>query len=136
MIEETWRLAAEGHPADRMDGSMVPCARARAATKTYAVSSKLKHVDWNAERVRCDLGDAARTMKVMSGKGIIAGDVQMPLAPGGITLIDEYEFIVHPGIACRSPNPFTGLPSLLGLKLMGSKALASGTVVLQDAPKR
>jgi hypothetical protein len=39
------------------------------AAKKYVVSSTLERVDWNAELVRGDLGDAVRQLKREPGKG-------------------------------------------------------------------
>ncbi|MEQ1782169.1 MAG: dihydrofolate reductase family protein [Hyphomonadaceae bacterium] len=136
MMEEAWRPAAEGNPADWIEDWMLPFARAIAATKKYVVSSTLKHVDWNAELLRGDLGGAVRALKAMPGKGILVSGVQIPQALAGIGLIDEYEFIVHPRIAGRGPTLFVGLPNLLDLKLIGRQEFASGAVVLQYEPRR
>ncbi len=59
---------------------MEPFARTIDAAKKYVVSSTLERVDWNAELVRGDLGKAVQQLKRESGKGLLVGGVQLPLA--------------------------------------------------------
>src|SRR5262249_41747941 len=70
---------------------MEPFARTINAAKKYVVSSTLDRVDWNAELVRGDLGQAVQELKEESGKGLLAGGVKLPLALAELGLIDEYE---------------------------------------------
>ena len=44
------------------------------AARKYVVSSTLKQVDWNAELVRVDLGQAVQQLKLESGKGLFVGE--------------------------------------------------------------
>jgi dihydrofolate reductase len=76
---------------------MQPFARTINAAKKYVVSSTLDRVNWNAELVRGDLGTAVQQLKRESGKGLFTGGVTLPLALAELGLIDEYEFVVHPG---------------------------------------
>ena len=49
---------------------MEPFARTIDPMKKYVVSSTLERVDWNAELVRGDLGEAIRQLKQEPGKGL------------------------------------------------------------------
>ncbi len=71
-------------------------ARAIDAAKKYVVAGTLDHVEWNAELVRGDLGDAVQHLKEQPGKGLALGGVMLPMALAELGLIDEYEFVVHP----------------------------------------
>ena len=71
---------------------MEPFARTIDAAKKYVVSSTLDRVDWNAELVRGDLGEAVQQLKREPGKGLFVGGVKLPLALAELGLIDEYEF--------------------------------------------
>jgi dihydrofolate reductase len=62
---------------------MEPFARTIDAAKKYVVSSTLDRVDWNAEIVRGDLGNAVQQLKQESGKGLLVGGVKLPLALAG-----------------------------------------------------
>src|SRR5919197_4097492 len=93
MMEAAWRPPAQ--PGTRPDW-MEAFARTIDAAKKYVVSSTLDRVDWNAELVRGDLGEAVQQLKGQSGKGLLVGGVKLPLALTELGLIDEYEFVVQP----------------------------------------
>ena len=77
MMEAAWRPAARtGAKPDWME----PFARTIDAARKYVVSSTLERVDWNAELVRGDLGEAVEQLKRESGKGLLVGGVKLPLA--------------------------------------------------------
>jgi len=78
---------------------MEPFAQTINAAKKYVVSSTLEQLDWNAELLRGDLGEAVLQLKRESGKGLFVGGVKLPLALTELGLIDEYEFVVHPRLA-------------------------------------
>ena len=83
---------ADGSDA-RVDGAL---GRTIDAAKKYVVSSTLDRVDWNAELVRGDLGEAVQELKREPGKGLYVGGVQLPLALAELGLTDESEFVVQP----------------------------------------
>ena len=64
MMEEAWREPARtGVMPEWMQPWMMPFARTIDAAKKYVVSSALEQVDWNAELVRGDLGEAVEQLK-------------------------------------------------------------------------
>ena len=67
---------------------MVSFAATINAAKKYVVSSTLQQVDWNAELLAGDLGDAVRALKREPGEGLLVGGVQLPLALAELGLID------------------------------------------------
>jgi len=113
---------------------MEPFAQTIDAAKKYVVSSTLEQVDWNAELIRGDLGEAVRQLKQEPGKGLYVGGVQLPLALAELGLIDEYEFIVHPRLAGHGPTPFAGLSEYVDLHLVGRVELGSGAVAMRYEP--
>jgi dihydrofolate reductase len=115
---------------------MEPFARTIDAAKKYVVSSTLDRVDWNAELVRGDLGNAVQQLKQQPGKGVFTGGVTLPLALAQLGLIDEYEFIVHPRIAGHGPTVFAGLSKYLDLKLVSRLEFGSGAVAMRYEPRR
>ena len=115
---------------------MEPFARTIDSAKKYVVSSTLDRVDWNAELVRGDLGDAIRRLKAEPGKGLLVGGVTLPKALAELGLIDEYEFVVHPRVAGHGPTLFAGLSKHLDLSLVSRLEFASGTVALRYQPRR
>jgi dihydrofolate reductase len=132
MMEDAWRPVAEtGKRPDWMTEWMVSFARTIHAVKKYVVSGTLERVDWNAELVRGDLGEAIQRLKREPGKGIGVGGVTLPLALAELGLIDEYEFVVHPRIAGHGPTLFAGLSKHVDLKLVGRVELSSGAVAMR-----
>ena len=132
MMESAFRSPAPGAMADWME----PFARTIDAAKKYVVSSTLGRVDWNAELVRGDLGNAVQQLKQESGKGLFVGGVKLPLALAELGLIDEYEFVVHPRLAGHGPTLFAGLSKHVDLKLVGRLDFGSGAVAMRYVPRR
>ena len=115
---------------------MEPFARTIDAAKKYVVSSTLDRVDWNAELVRGDLGNAVQQLKQQPGQGLFTGGVKLPLALAELGLIDEYELIVHPRIAGHGPTLFAGLSKPVDLTLVSRLEFASGAVAMRYEPRR
>ena len=137
MMEAVWRPVAQtGARPDWMPAWMEPFARTIDAAKKYVVSSTLDRVDWNAELVRGDLGQAVQRLKEESGQSVFVGGVKLPLALAELGLIDEYEFVVHPRLAGHGPTLFAGLSKYVDLKLVGRRELGSGAVALRYVPRR
>lgn len=137
MMEEAWRAPGEsGVLADWMEPWMAPFAQTIHAARKHVVSSTLDRVDWNAELVRGDLGEAVRQLKRGPGKRLAVGGVRLALALTELGLIDEYEFVVHPRLAGRGPSLLAGLSKPLDLKLVDRHELSSGAIVLRYEPRR
>ena len=115
---------------------MEPFGRTIDAAKKYVVSSTLDRVDWNAELVRGDLGNAVQQLKRESGKGLFTGGVTLPLALAELGLIDEYELVVHPRLVGHGPTLFAGLSKRVDLKLVSRLEFGSGAVAMQYEPRR
>jgi dihydrofolate reductase len=116
---------------EAMPDWMAPFARTIDAAKKYVVSSTLERVDWNAELVRGDLGEAVRKLKQEPGKGLFVDGVTLPLALAELGLIDEYEFVVHPRLAGHGPTLFAGLSKQIDLKLVSRHEFGSGAVAMR-----
>ena len=133
MMEAAWRQPA---PAGARPAWMEPFARTIDAARKYVVSSTLDRVDWNAELLRGDLGQAVQQLKREPGKGLFVAGVQLPLALTELGLIDEYELIVHPRLAGHGPTLFAGLSKPVDLKLVSRLELGSGVVAMRYEPRR
>jgi dihydrofolate reductase len=136
MMEEAWRRPATGVWPDWMADWMIPFAETIDRAKKYVVSSTLDHVDWNAELVDGDVGDAVERLKQEPGNGLAVGGLTLPLALADMGLIDEYEFLVQPVVAGHGPALFAGLRERLDLKLVGREEFRSGAVALRYVPNR
>jgi dihydrofolate reductase len=115
---------------------MEPFARTIDAAKKYVVSSTLDRVDWNAEIIRGDLGQAVEQLKQEPGKGLFVGGVKLPLALAELGLIDEYELVVHPRLAGHGPTLFAGLSKRVDLKLVNRIEFGSGAVAMRYELRR
>ena len=115
---------------------MEPFARTIDAAKKYVVSRTIDRVDWNAELVRGDLGQAVQQLKREPGRGLLAGGVKLPLALAELGLINEYEFLVQPRIAGHGPTLFAGLSKHVDLKPVSRLQFGSGVVAMRYEPRR
>jgi dihydrofolate reductase len=115
---------------------MEPFARTIDAAKKYVVSSTLDQVDWNAELVRGDLGNAVQQLKKRPGKGLLTGGVKLPQALAELRLIDEYELVVHPRLVGHGPTLFAGLTKPVDLRLVSRVEFGSGAVGMRYEPRR
>src|SRR3954468_13174557 len=131
MMEAAWRPQAGARPE-----WMEPFARTIDAAKKYVVSSTLDRVDWNAELVRGDMGNAVQRLKQEPGNGLFVGGLKLPQALAELGLIDEYEFIVQPRLAGHGPTLFAGLSKPLDLKLVSRREFDSGAVAMRYEPRR
>jgi dihydrofolate reductase len=133
MMEAAWRPPAA--PGTRPDW-MEPFARTIDEAKKYVVSSTLDRVDWNAELLRGDLGQAVQQLKEESGKGLLVGGLTLPRALAELGLIDEYEFMVLPTLAGHGPTLFAGLSKPVDLRLVSRQEFGSGAVAMRYEAKR
>lgn len=131
MMEEAWRPPGM---LDQMDDWMLPFGRMIDPAKKYVVSSTLDSVDWNAELIRGDVGEAVRALKEEPGYGLYVGGVTLPLALAELGLIDEYEFIVQPRLVGHGPTLFEGLSKVIDLKLVDRQEFGSGAVAMKYEP--
>ncbi|HEX6665626.1 MAG TPA: dihydrofolate reductase family protein [Solirubrobacterales bacterium] len=131
MMESAWRPPGQ---LDAMPDWTAPFGRTIDAAKKYVVSSTLDRVDWNAELVRGDLGEAVQELKQEPGKGLYVGGMKLPLALAELGLIDEYEFIVHPRLVGHGPTLFAGLSEHVDLRLVDQLEFASGAVAMRYEP--
>ncbi len=132
MMEAAFRPPA---PTGARPDWMEPFARTINAAKKYVVSSTLERVDWNAELVRGDLGEAVRRLKRESGEALFVGGVKLPLALAELGLIDEYEFVMHPRLAGHGPTLFAGLSKHVDLRLVSRLEFGSGAVAMRYEPR-
>src|SRR5262245_39100710 len=132
MMEAAWRPPA----SEAMPDWTKPFARTIDAAKKYVVSSTLERVDWNAQLVRGDLGEAVQQLKREPGKGLFTSGVKLPLALAELGLIDEYEFVVQPRLVGHGPTLLAGLSKVVDLKLVSRLEFGSGAVVMRYEPRR
>jgi dihydrofolate reductase len=133
MMESAWRPPS---PTGARPDWMEAFAQAINAAQKYVVSNSVQQVDWNAELVRGDLGDAVQQLKQAPGNGHFVGRVKLPLALTELGLIDDYEFVVHPRLAGLGPTLFAGLSKYVDLKLVSRLEFRSWAVAMRYEPRR
>jgi len=136
MMKSAWRQPATGTWPDWMDEWQIPFAETIDRAKKHVVSSTLSDVDWNAELVRGDLGQAVQRLKQEPGVSLWVGGVTLPLALADLGLIDEYEFLVQPVLAGHGPSLLAGLRESIQLELLDRQEFRSGAVALRFRPTR
>ncbi len=128
LMEAAWRPPA---PMDGMPEWTRPFARTIDRAKKYVVSSTLERVDWNAELLRGELGEAVQRLKREPGNGLFVAGIKLAHSLTELRLIDEYEFMVHPALAGHGPTLFAGLSKPVELKLVGRREFSSGATALR-----
>ena len=136
MMESAWRKPVSGEWPAWMGAREIPFAEAIHQANKHVVSSTLDRVDWNAELVRDDVGQAVERLKAEPGEGLWVGGVTLPLALAELGLIDEYEFVVQPVLAGHGPTLLAGLRERIELELVDRQDFHSGAVALRYRPAR
>lgn len=128
MMESAWRRPADGAWPDWMSEWEQPFADALDRTKKYVVSTTLTSVDWNAELIQGDVGDAVRRLKEQPGGSLSVGGEKLARELTDLGLIDEYLFVVHPILAGHGPRLLDGLHERVRLELVDRQEFGSGAV--------
>ena len=136
MMASAWQKPATDAWPDWMDEWQKPFAETVDRWKKYVVSSTLSGVDWNAELVQGDLGQAVQRLKQEPGEGLWVGGVTLPLALADLGLIDEYEFVVQPVLAGHGPTLLAGLREHIQLELVDRYEFRSGAVAVRYRPEK
>lgn len=134
MMREAWRRPDDGVWPDWMETWEHDFADTLDRAKKYVVSSTLDEVDWNAELVRGDLGEAVRRLKEQPGTGLSVGGLALSSALTDLGLIDEYLFVVHPIVAGHGPYLLEGLRERVKLELVERREFGSGAILMRYTP--
>lgn len=136
MMQSAWRKPPTDVWPDWMGEWEIPFAQAIDRAKKYVVSSTLSDVEWNAELVQGDVGQAVERLKREPGEGLFVGGVTLPLTLADLGLIDEYVFLVQPVLAGHGPTLLAGLRERVQLDLVDRFEFQSGAVALRYRPAR
>jgi dihydrofolate reductase len=94
-------------------------------------SRTLDHVEWNNARLaKGDVEEEVLQLKQQPGKDIFVGSPSLIVALTKLNLIDEYQLCVHPVIIGRGLPLFKSIHDRIILKLLKTKTLGSGSIVL------
>jgi dihydrofolate reductase len=101
-------------------------------TPKHVVSRGQPKLRPNAQLLDADVVEAVRAMKAGDGPDIMLGggaELFATLSQAG--LIDDYRFLITPTALGRGKAMFAGLDAPLRLRLTGSRAFSSGSVLLE-----
>lgn len=103
----------------------------------YVASTTLSDMTWNATRLQGDVAEELRKLKQEAGQDILlfgSGQLVHTLSAQG--LVDEYRLMVFPLVLGSGKRLFSEGSEKQTLKLIESKPLPSGVVVLTYQPTR
>lgn len=94
-------------------------------------SRTLERTDWNSALLSTlPLEEEIQTLKQQQGKDIYAGSRSMIIQLMNLNLLDELQLCVHPVVAGEGLPLFENIDDRSSLKLLKTKTLNSGAVVL------
>jgi dihydrofolate reductase len=127
--EKYWPAAGRNPASSESDRRF---SRFADETQKVVLSTTLNDVKWkNTMLIRGDPREELLKLKQQSGKDIaIAGGAGLARSVIGTGLVDEFLITVHPVLLGRGKPLFDGLESPLRLKLVRTRNLKSGAVLL------
>ena len=104
-------------------------------TPKIVFSHTLKSVDWKSAKLADrDIEDEVLELKQQSGKDIFVGSPGLIVTLTKLKLIDEYQICIHPVIAGSGLPLFKKISNRTILKLINTKTLGGGAVILYYEP--
>lgn len=130
MMESYWPAVARGEA--EAPAAIREWAVKLEAKPKYVVSSTRRDFPWtNSRHIAGDLRTGIQQLKDATPAGVLLGSGKLAVALDRLDLIDEYQLLVHPGIAGHGPTLYaTGLPSTRRLELVSAKPLNNGVVAM------
>jgi dihydrofolate reductase len=100
-------------------------------------SRTLKNVDWkNTKLVKGDIEEEVSQLKQQQGKNLLVGSPGLIVVLTQAGLIDKYQLCVQPIVLGKGLPLFKNIKKRIDLKLLKTKTLASGAVILYYEPVR
>ena len=98
-------------------------------------SHTMSNVEWeNAELAKRSIEEEVLDLRQKAGKDILAGSPSLIVELTKLKLIDEYQLCVHPVILGSGLPLFKNIKSTSVLKLLKTKIMGSGAIVLYYKP--
>jgi dihydrofolate reductase len=98
-------------------------------------SNTLKDTGWDSAKLaKRPLGEEVLELKQQSGKDILAGSRSLIIQLLNSNLIDEFQICIHPIIEGKGLQLFDQIKDSIALKLVRTKLLDSGVIVLYYEP--
>jgi dihydrofolate reductase len=128
LMENAWPPIVENPTGDKpMDDFAILIEN----VSKIVFSRTLKKVDWkNATLKKEIVKEEILELKRQEGKNILVGSPSVLVALTQLDLIDEYQLCLHPVVLGKGLPLFNNIRERIDLKLLKTKTLASGAVVL------
>ncbi|WP_026063266.1 dihydrofolate reductase family protein [Pedobacter arcticus] len=131
-LMEFWRTLAE-HPSG--EKSMDDFAIVMDNIPKVVFSRTLKKVDWkSAKLANQDLEETVLALKKQSGKPILVGCRSLIIQLIELDLIDEFQLCIHPVVAGSGLSLFENISRRAIFKLIKTKTLSSGAIIIYYKP--
>jgi dihydrofolate reductase len=100
--------------------------------KKFVFSRTLEKAEWNNTTiVKYDAVEEIKNLKKIPGKDmVIFGSLSIVKMLTNLGLIDEFQFVIHPVVLGNGKTLYEGLDKFIKLKLIKTKMLFSGAVIL------
>jgi len=130
MMEGYWPAVARGD--EEAPPAMREWAVKLEAKPKYVGSSTRTEFPWtNSHHIAGDLRSGVQKLKDATPAGVLLGSGKLATELDRLNLIDEYKFLVHPGIAGHGPTLYqSGLASTRRLELVSATPLSNGAVAM------
>ncbi len=128
LLESFWPNADKDPASTR---SMIDFANRINPIHKIVFSKTLDHVSWNnTELIKNNMVEEVIKLKQQTGKNLSISGISIASELANHGLIDEFWFLVQPIVAGKGKRLWQGLNNCMKLKLIDSKTLSSGVVVL------
>jgi dihydrofolate reductase len=128
LLAEFWPVAYED---PRITAGMIRFADKINPLPKIVFSRTLEKVSWNNTVLsKSDLIEEVRRLKKQSGKSLSIGGLSIAAELAKHDMIDEFWFLVQPMIIGKGKRLWEGLNKMMELKLVDTRTLSSGVVVL------
>ncbi|HSD08936.1 dihydrofolate reductase family protein [Flavobacterium sp.] len=99
-------------------------------------SNTLKNIDWESAKLATkDIKEEILELRQQTGKDIFIGSPSLIATLTKLNLVDEYQLCVHPVILGKGLPLFKNINDRILLKLLKTKELVSGAIVLYYEPQ-
>jgi len=134
LMESYWPHVVENPTGDKSTDEF---AMVMDVVPKIVFSRTLKNVEWKSARVATrEIEDEVAELRQQPGKDIFVGSRSLIVALLNLNLIDELQLCVHPVIAGKGLPLFEKINGQLLLKLVKTKPLSGGQIVLYYEPER
>ncbi len=100
-------------------------------------SRTLQQLEWKTARLaKQDFQEEVSTLREQPGKDILVGSPGLVITAMNLSLIDEYQFCVHPVIAKKGLPLFKKIKDRVDLTLLKTKTFGCGAVLFYFEPSK